>query len=49
VTIAIVILGEAQQASALTMFGFALSGVVAVVGVYLISKVHPEVVGKKHN
>ena len=49
VTIAIVILGEAQQASALTMFGFALSGLVAVVGVYLISKVHPEVVGKKHN
>lgn len=42
VSIGIIILGEATQASALTMIGFALSAVVAVIGVYLISKVHPE-------
>lgn len=47
VSIAIVILGEAEGASTVTMLGFGLSGVIAVVGVYLISKVHPEALGKK--
>jgi drug/metabolite transporter (DMT)-like permease len=47
VSIGIVILGEAQQASVPTMIGFGLSAVVAVVGVYLISKVHPELRPKK--
>ena len=42
VSIGIVILGEAQQASLATMIGFSLSAVVAVAGVYLLSKVHPE-------
>lgn len=42
VSIGIVILGEAQQASFATMIGFSLSGLVAVAGVYLLSKVHPE-------
>jgi len=42
VAIGIVVLGEAQKADAFTMFFFALSGVVAVLGVWLLSKVHPE-------
>ena len=42
VSIGIVILGEAQQAGVATMIGFSLSGLVAVAGVYLLSKVHPE-------
>jgi hypothetical protein len=42
VSIGIVILGEAQQAGLSTMIGFSLSAVVAVAGVYLLSKVHPE-------
>jgi hypothetical protein len=42
VSIGIVILGEAQQAGVATMIGFSLSAVVAVAGVYLLSKVHPE-------
>lgn len=42
VSIAIVILGEAQAASAVEMVGFALSAVIAVIGVVLMSRVHPE-------
>jgi hypothetical protein len=42
VSIGIVILGEAQQADVSAMLGFGLSGIVAVAGVYLLSKVHPE-------
>lgn len=42
VSIGIVILGEAQQAGVATMIGFSLSALVAVAGVYLLSKVHPE-------
>lgn len=42
VSIAIVILGEAQAASAFEMVGFGLSAVIAVIGVVLMSKVHPE-------
>lgn len=46
VSIGIVILGEATSASGLTIFGFGASAVVAVIGVYLLSKVHPELMGK---
>lgn len=46
VAIGIVILGEAQQADAFTIFCFALSGVLAVLGVWLLSKVHPELTKK---
>jgi drug/metabolite transporter (DMT)-like permease len=42
VAIGIVVLGEAQQADLFTMICFALSGVVAVLGVWMLSKVHPE-------
>lgn len=42
VGIAIVILGEAQQATVWSGVGFATSGLLAVAGVYLLSKVHPE-------
>lgn len=42
VSIGIVILGEAQTAGTLTIFGFALTAVVAVVGVWWLSRVHPE-------
>jgi hypothetical protein len=42
VSIGIVILGEAQQADVSAMLGFGLSAIVAVAGVYLLSKVHPE-------
>ncbi len=43
VSIGIVILGEAQQADLSTMVGFGFSAIIAVSGVYLLSKVHPEV------
>jgi hypothetical protein len=46
VAIGIVVLGEAQQADLFTMLCFALSGVVAVLGVWLLSKVHPELAKK---
>ncbi len=42
VSIGIVILGEAQQADLTAMLGFGLSAIIAVAGVYLLSKVHPE-------
>jgi hypothetical protein len=42
VSVGIVILGEAQSANILTILGWLLSAVVAVIGVYLLSKVHPE-------
>lgn len=42
VFIGIVVLGEAQKADALTMFFFGLSAVVAILGVWLLSRVHPE-------
>ncbi len=46
VSIGIVVLGEAQQADLFTMVCFSLSGVVAVLGVWLLSKVHPELAKK---
>jgi hypothetical protein len=46
VAIGIVVLGEAQQADLFTMICFALSGVVAILGVWMLSKVHPELAKK---
>lgn len=48
VVIGIVILGEAHQADLSTIIGFGLSALVAVIGVLLLSKVHPEMLGKAH-
>ena len=48
VSIGIVILGEATAASLPVMIGFALSAILAVIGVYLLSKVHPELTHKPH-
>ena len=42
VSIGIVILGEATSANLPVMLGFGLSAIVAVIGVILLSKVHPE-------
>jgi drug/metabolite transporter (DMT)-like permease len=47
VTVAIAILGEAEAATPLTAVGFALSGAIAVAGVVLLSKVHPELAASK--
>jgi hypothetical protein len=44
VGIAIVILGEAQQAGIEAIIGFVASGLVAIAGVVLLSKVHPQLV-----
>lgn len=48
VSIGIVILGEATAASLPVMIGFGLSAILAVIGVYLLSKVHPELTHKPH-
>lgn len=48
VSIGIVILGEATAASWPVAVGFGLSAVLAVIGVYLLSKVHPELMHKSH-
>ena len=42
VAVGIIILGEAQNADLLSMIGFGAAGIVAIVGVYLLSKFHPE-------
>ena len=42
VGIAIVILKEAKDATLGTIIGFGLSALLAVIGVYLLSKFHPE-------
>ncbi len=47
VGIAIGVLGEAQQASGFSIGAFSISGVVAVSGVYLLSRVHPELRPRK--
>lgn len=44
VSIGVVLLNEAMNASLPIMLGFVASGATAVVGVYLLSKVHPQVV-----
>jgi len=46
VSIGIVILGEATSANLPVMLGFGLSAIVAVIGVILLSKVHPELTHK---
>lgn len=46
VTIAIIVLGEAQQSNLLTSIGFAVTGIISVAGVWLLSKVHPELANK---
>lgn len=46
VGIAIVILGEASAATWVEIVGFMVSGLVAVVGVLALSKVHPQMTGK---
>jgi drug/metabolite transporter (DMT)-like permease len=47
VTVAIAILGEVEAATPLTAVSFALSGAIAVAGVVLLSKVHPELAASK--
>ena len=44
VLVAIVILNEAHAASVWVEVGFAVSGLVAIIGVYLLSRVHPEMI-----
>jgi hypothetical protein len=46
VSIGIVILGEAKSADFLTILGWLIAAVVAMIGVYLLSKVHPEMTSK---
>lgn len=46
VGIAIVILGEASAAAAGQVLGFGLSGLVAILGVLMLSKVHPQLSSK---
>jgi drug/metabolite transporter (DMT)-like permease len=46
ISIGIVILGEASNASPLNMLVFILSGATAALGVWMLSKVHPELRGK---
>jgi drug/metabolite transporter (DMT)-like permease len=46
VSIGIVILGEANDANLLTILGWLVAAIVAVIGVYLLSKVHPELASK---
>jgi hypothetical protein len=46
VSIGIVVLGEAKDADFFTILGWLISAVVAVIGVYLLSKVHPELTTK---
>lgn len=46
VSVGVIILGEAKQASALTLFVFVASALVAVVGVWLLSRFHPEMLKK---
>ena len=47
VGIAVAVLGEARDASFSTILAFAVSAAMAVTGVVMLSKVHPEVSGKK--
>ena len=46
VAIGIVVLGEAQDADLFTMVTFVLSAIIAIAGVWMISKVHPELAKK---
>ena len=44
VSIGIVILGEAKQAGLQTIVGFSIAAAIAVVGVFRLAKVHPELI-----
>jgi hypothetical protein len=46
VGIAIVILGEASAAATGQVLGFGISGLVAIMGVLMLSKVHPQLSNK---
>lgn len=46
VSIGIVVLGEAKQAGIQTIIGFAIAAAIAVIGVFRLAKVHPELVHK---
>lgn len=48
VSIGIVILGEATAASVPVAIGFGLSAILAVIGVFMLSKVHPELKHRHH-
>lgn len=47
VGIGIVILGEAAQADVAQVSGFAIAGAIAMTGVLMLSRVHPQLVGDK--
>ncbi|MDE2592211.1 MAG: hypothetical protein KGL41_05090, partial [Actinomycetales bacterium] len=47
VSVGIVVLGEARDANWVIMAGFSVSAIVAVIGVFMLSKVHPELVQKR--
>lgn len=47
VSIGIVVLGEAKQANWIISAGFLVSAVIAVIGVFMLSKVHPELTNKR--
>ena len=47
VSVGVVILGEAKNADFLTLCTFVATGLIAVVGVWLLSKVHPELSDEK--
>lgn len=47
VGIAIVILGEAEGASILDIVGFSLAGAVAMAGVFMLARVHPQLADNK--
>jgi drug/metabolite transporter (DMT)-like permease len=49
VGIGIVILGEAAQADFTQILGFALAGAVAMGGVLMLSRVHPQLTGENNN
>lgn len=47
VSIGVGILGEASTASMPIIIGFALSGLTSVIGVFMLSKVHPQIASKR--
>ena len=47
VGIAIVILGEAEGAGLIQMFGFSVAGAVAIAGVFMLARVHPQLAEDK--
>jgi len=47
VGIGIVILGEASKADVTQVTGFIIAGAIAMAGVLMLSKVHPQLVGER--